>query len=80
MDEVMDKIKRWKILADLFVKSKTNVFIKEMNGDIHFCSIIELDDNYAKVKNFGPEQRKGKEDKIYWVQVEDFDEFKDGGR
>jgi len=76
----MDKIKRWKILADLFVKLGTNVFIKEMNGDIHFCSIIKLEEDYLEVLNFGPEQRKDKGDKIYWIQVEDFDEFKEGGR
>lgn len=76
MDKVMDNIQRWKILADIFFKEGKNVFIRKINDDLHFCKIILNSDNFILVKNFGPEQRKDEENKIYWAQISEFDEFK----
>jgi len=80
MDTVMEKIERWKILSNIFFKQNKKAFIKEINGDLHFCNIILNKENSLTVKNFGPEQRAGKEEKIYWAQILDFDEFKGDGR
>ena len=73
----MDKIKRWKLLSKLFLKNNTKTFIHKINGDLHFCKIIETSEDYIIVENFGPEQRAGQRDKIYWLEVNEFDEYKD---
>ena len=72
----MDKIERWKILADIFNDENKKIFIREINGDLHFCEIILISDNSIKIKNFGPDQRKDKTEDIYWVKISEFDEYK----
>lgn len=70
-------IERWKILGEIFIKNKSKVFINELNGDLHFCYINELNDDYVIVNNFGPEQRKNEDnEKIYWVEIKKFEEYK----
>jgi len=76
MDNLKDKIERWKLLADVLIKQNKKAFIKEINGNLHFCELILNGEDSIIVKNFGPEQRRGIKEKIYWVQVEDFDEYR----
>lgn len=71
----MDKIERWKLLADLFIKNNSRVFIKEINGDLHFCDIILVGEDTVEIENFAPEQRQGKRERIYWVEIETFEEY-----
>jgi len=77
MEMVMDKIQRWKILGKILFDQNKKTFIKKINEDLHFCNIILLSEDYILIKNFGPGQRKDLEEKIYWAQIIDFDEFKE---
>lgn len=72
----MDNINRWRLLASILWDKNKKAWIKEINGDLHFCDIILVSENYILVKNFGPPQREGKTDKIWWVKIADFDEYK----
>ena len=74
---VMDKIERWKILANIFLNESKKVFIKTINGNLHFCNLILIKENSLILKNFGPEQRANKKEEIYWVQISNFEEFKE---
>lgn len=73
----MENIQRWKILANIFINENKRVFIRKINNDIHFCKIILNSENFILVKNFGPEQRNNLQEKIYWVQISELDEFKE---
>ncbi len=73
----MEKIEKWKLLADLFLRDDTQVFIKEENGDLHFCKIILNGNDSILIENFGPEQRAGKREKIYWLLIKEFDKFEE---
>lgn len=75
----MDNIQRWKILAKIFLKEDKRIFIRKINDDLHFCKIILNSENFIRIKNFGPEQRKDIEENIYWAQIYEFDEFKGNG-
>ena len=79
METVMDKIERWKLLAKLFIQKNTKAFICEINGDFHFCTIILVDDDSISINNFGPEQRARTKEKIYWLSISEFDEYKERG-
>lgn len=76
METVMDKIERWKLLSKLFINQNKKVFIREINGDLHFCKIISSGNDSLIIENFGPEQRAGKSEKIYWLNITEFDEYK----
>jgi len=44
----MDNIQRWKILGNILFNQDKNAFIKEMNGDLHFCKILLISDNLRR--------------------------------
>jgi len=76
MDNLKEVIERWKILGKIFINNNSKVFIKELNGDLHFCYIKIIEDDYIIVDNFGPEQRRNKKDeKIYWAEIKRFEEY-----
>jgi len=77
MDMEKDTIQRWKILSKILFEEDKKVYIKKINGDIHFCKIILNKDDSLIIKNFGPEQRGGQEDEIYWIQISEFDKYKE---
>jgi hypothetical protein len=76
METAQEKIERWKGLAELFLKNNTQAYIKEINGDFHFCDILLVGEESIYIYNFGPEQRKGLKDKVYWYLISEFDEYK----
>ena len=77
METVTDKIERWRILANIFVNKDKKIFLKEMNGNLHFCNILSINQDSLIIKNFGPGQREGLEEEIYWVQILEFDEYRE---
>ncbi len=80
MDKVKEKIERWKLLADVFIKNNSKVFIKKINGDLHFCIIVLSGEDSLLVDNFAPIQRKGERKKIWWFEIEEFEEYKEEGK
>ncbi len=80
MDKVKDKIERWKLLADVFIKNNSKVFIKKINGDLHFCVIVLNGEDSILVDNFAPIQREGKREKIWWFEIEEFEEYEENGK
>ena len=74
---VLEKQTRFKLLADLFEKENIPAFIKELNGDIHFCNILVNGENSVLVEDFGPEQRAGKKIQIFWLNIQDFDKYEE---
>lgn len=76
MDKVKENIERWKLLADLFIKNNTPAFIKDINGDLHFCTIILNGEEALEIENFAPDQRAGKRERVYWFTIQEFEEYK----
>jgi len=62
----MDKIQRWKILGNILFNQDKNAFIKEMNGDLHFCKILLISDNiyWVQIVEFDEYKEKSKEERI----------------
>ncbi len=75
-ERVLQRIIQWKLLADLFVKNSSKVYIKTLTGDLHFCNIVLVGEDSITVDNFAPEQRAGIRDRIYWLEIQDFEEYK----
>lgn len=77
MDKVKEKVLRWQLLADRFASDNSNVFIKKLNGDLHFCKIVIAGEIKVTVDNYDPKQRAGTRDCIDWLQIEEFEEVKE---
>lgn len=75
--KIQEKILQWQLLADQFFKEDANVFIKEFNGNIHFCKIVEVGETRILIDNYAPDQRAGKRDNLDWLNIEDFDRVRD---
>lgn len=78
MDKIKDNIEHWKLLGELLIEKDIPAFIKEINGDLHFCDILLIGENSVEVLNFAPEQRAGKKEIIFWFKIERFEELKGG--
>ena len=77
MDKVLEKIDRWKRLGDIFLTEDKNVFIKEINGDLHFCKIILIGEETLLIQNYAPKQRADIKETLYWLNIEEFDEVRE---
>jgi hypothetical protein len=73
---VQEKIERFKGLADLFIKENSKAFIKELNNDIHFCDILINGEDTILIKNFAPKKREGIKERLYWLNIIEFDKLK----
>ena len=78
-DKIKENIERWKLLTDIFIKNNSKVFIKTITGNLHFCIIVLNGEDSITIDNFAPEQRAGKRDRIYWFEIETFEEYKERG-
>ncbi len=77
MEKVKEKVLQWQLLAEQFLNNDEKVFIKELNGDLHFCKIVLVGETQITVDNYGPEQRAGKRDIINWLNIQLFDVVKE---
>jgi len=76
-EQIKEKVLRWQLLAEQYFKEDKNVFIKTINGNLHFCKIVLVGETKISVDNYAPKQRAGTRDSIDWLQVEAFDEVKE---
>ena len=77
-EDIKERILQWQLLAEQFFQEDARVFIKELNGNLHFCKIILVGETKITVDNYAPEQRAGKRDYIDWLNIEKFDRVKEG--
>jgi hypothetical protein len=76
--DIKEKIIRWKELSRLLLSKKKAIYIKEINGDLHFADINKIEEDTINITNFAPEQRKDVTEDIYWINIFDCDEYKLG--
>ncbi len=77
-ETVTEKIERFKLRADLFLKENTKSFIVDARDDWHFCYITKINENNIEVAEFTG-KLAGQESVINWVDIIKFDEFREGG-
>jgi len=76
--DIKEKIERWKELSRILLSKNKAIYIKEINGDLHFADINKIEEDTINITNFAPEQRKNVTEDIYWIYILDFDEYKLG--
>ena len=76
-ERIKERVLQWQLLADQWFSENQNVFIKELNGNIHFCKIVMVGETKITVDNYGPEQRAGERNYIDWLNISMFDKVKE---
>jgi len=79
-EEIKERVLQWQLLAEQYFKENTNVFIKELNGNIHFCKIVLVGETKVTVDNYAPEQRANTRNPIDWLNISKFDKVNEEGR
>ena len=75
-ESIKEKIERYKIKADLFLKSKIKTFIKDTLDNYYFCYIIFAGDECIYVQHFKGKKKYEKE-RIFYVDIVKFVEYKE---
>ena len=76
-EQIKEKVLRWQLLAEQYLNQNSNVFIKTINGDLHFCKIVLVGETKISIDNYAPKQRAGTRDYIDWLQIETLEEVKE---
>ena len=80
MDTVKEKIEKWKLTAEIFLKDDVRAFVKDTSDNIYFCDIILVGEDTLTIQCFGPPQRKDEKKVLYWPLISEFDEYSGEGK
>lgn len=75
-NEIRNKIERFKIKAEDFLKENIKAFIVDVNDTYYFCDIIFVGDISVHIQNFKG-LKKFEKERIYWADVVKFEEYKE---
>lgn len=79
-EKIKERVLQWQLLADKWFSENKRVFIREINGNLHFCKIVMVGETKITVDNYAPEQRAGKRDYIDWLMISEFDLVREEGK
>jgi len=77
MENLKEKVERWKALAEIFLKENVDAFIRESTGNLYFGKIILVGEDSFTVECFGPHQRAGEKFRLFWPMILEFNEYKE---
>ncbi len=75
-EEIRNKIERFKIKAERFLKSNIRVFIVDVNDTYYFCDILLVGEEGIHVQNFDG-VLKCETSRIFWEDVSRIEEYKE---
>jgi hypothetical protein len=73
---IRNKIERFRIKAEEFLKENTRAFIVDVLDNYYFCEIIFVGENYLVVQDFKG-LRKFEKSRIWWADVVKLEGYKD---
>jgi hypothetical protein len=76
-EKLLEKIERYKVLADEFLKNDIRVFIKDINENYFFADIILVGEDKLTIQCFAPEKKKGMKFYLRWSEIMFFDEYEE---
>jgi len=75
---VTEKIERFKLKAELFLKEDIKAFVKDVYDNYHFCDILLVGEDWLMVKHFKG-KREGEKVRILWADILVLDEYREVG-
>ena len=76
VEGIKDKIERWKVKADIFLKNDTKAFIIDTSNNYYFCEILFVGEDCIHVQGFAG-KLKSEKSRIYWADILKFEEYKE---
>jgi hypothetical protein len=75
-NDIREKIERFKIKAEGFLKENIKAFIIDVHDTYYFCDIIFVSENYLEVQNFKG-IREGEKEMLFWADVVKLEDYKE---
>jgi hypothetical protein len=75
-NELIEKIKRWKILAEYFLDEDKRVFIVDINNTYFFADILVIGENKITFQPFKG-NKSGEKVTKRWVELFKFEEYRE---
>jgi hypothetical protein len=75
-ETITEKIERFKLKAELFLREDIRAFIKDIYDNYHFCDIILVGEDYLMIQFFKG-SRKGERLRIFWGDIIEISEYKE---
>jgi len=69
----MEKLERWKILAEVYLKEDKRVLIKDISDNWYFADILIVGEDSIEIQCYAPEQRAGQKYVLYWAMINYFE-------
>ena len=76
MNEIREKIERWKIKAESLLREDKRIFVKDNNNTYFWADILIVGESKLYFKPFKGNNAGEKMDK-YWADIIDFDEYRE---
>jgi len=75
MENIKEKIERWKLLSEQFLDDDIRVYVKDIYDTYYFADIIFVGENTIEIQCFAPEDKKEKKFVLYWANISKFDKY-----
>ena len=66
------KIEAWRDLANVLKEKNLPAYICDAEGNLYFCMILDVKEDYVRVDCFGPCQRADTQPILYWAVISAF--------
>lgn len=76
MNEIQEKVQRWKIKAEILLEEHKRCFIKDTNNTYFWADIINVEESKLYFKPFKG-NNNGIETERYWVDIVKFEEYRE---
>ncbi len=70
---IKEKLERWRILAETFLKEDIPIVIKDIDDNWYFGDILFVGEDTITISCTGPEQRAGDKFILYWALIKQFE-------
>ncbi len=77
-EEIRDRMERFRIKAEIFLKNDTKVFLVDINDTYYWADLILVTEDTVTVMSFDGEH-KGIKKTLLWVDVVKFEAYKGRG-
>lgn len=79
VNDLRQKIERWMMKAEIFLKNNTKVFIVDIDDHYYWANLLSIGEEKLEFKSFSG-QLKGERKTLWWADVVKFEEYKERGR
>lgn len=76
-ETVTERIERYRLLSEIFLRDNIKVAIKDVEDNYYFCEILFVGVEKLRIQCFGPTHRQGLKFDLYYPLIIKLEEYKE---